>query len=76
MIIIIIIIIRRRRIIAMIIIIVTATGPIMQYDSNGLFLLKKADKHLKKGKQGTNMGKAKKNKRFYIYFQRVSFLLE
>ena len=60
----------------MIIIIVTATGPIMQYDSNGLFLLKKADKHLKKGKQGTNMGKAKKNKRFYIYFQRVSFLPE
>ena len=30
----------------------------MQYDVNGLPLLKKGNKHLKKVKQGTNMGKA------------------
>ena len=58
--IIIIIIIIITIIIAIIIIIVTATGPVMQYDSNGLFLLKKGNKYLKKGKQGTNMGKRKK----------------
>ena len=63
-------------IIAIIIIIVTETGTIMQYNVNGLFLLKKGNKHLKKVKQGTNMGKRKKNKEFYIYFKRTSFLLE
>ena len=61
---------------AKITIIVTAAGPVMQYDGNGLFLLKKGNKHLKKVKQGTNMGKRKKNKEFYIYFKRTSFLLE
>ena len=75
-IIIILIIIKIIIIAAKITIIVTATGPVMRYDGNGLFLLKKGNKHLKKVKQGTNMGKRKKNKEFYIYFKRTSFLLE
>ena len=61
---------------AKITIIVTAAGPVMQYDGNSLFLLKKGNKHLKKGKQGKNMGKRKKKDGFYIYFKRASFLLE
>ena len=32
----------------------TATGPIMQYDGNGLLLLKKRNKHLEKRKHGKN----------------------
>ena len=57
----------------MTIIIVTTTGPIMQYGGNALFLLKKANKHLKKGKQGTNIGKVKKKKILYILSKGIIF---